>query len=260
MIDEVKRILNAETCMICGSHAKDNLLRQVDLLRIGSLRKFAQVETKNEKCLNEIQSYFCRSCLSMLPILTYNKFWQSDKKHIQVMSIFSYENPIKPLIIQLKFYQKHYLAKFLSVFIFLIRQNYLQENTNSIFVPIPLHQNRFKERGYNQSELIALEISRLTGIKYDNKILLRTKNTNRQTETKNYEDRLRNMKDAFVLDETYLLENIDLFSKKRIILIDDVLTTGSTIESAASPLISKGFEVAAITIAREDLNYFRLHD
>jgi len=252
-VEAIKRILNGEICVACQASTKDNFLRQVRLLRLGSIKFFDQVPISlNESCLNHLQSYICRNCLQNLPILSHNKIWQSEKMRLQVNSLFSYQRPISNMIVQLKFYHKQYFAKLLAIFIFLLRQKFLLDNQDSIFVPIPLHQNRLKERGYNQAELIIKETAKLANLNFDNKLLLRTKITKKQTEVKGFEERQKNMSEAFVINSAYHIEHLNKFKKKQVVLFDDVLTTGSTIEAATKPLLKAGFKVKALTIARED--------
>jgi ComF family protein len=105
-----------------------------------------------------------------------------------------------------------------------------------LIVPVPLHPNRERERGYNQSALLAKELSRLTGIPLATDLLRRTIDTAPQVSMDDYEQRRRNIEGAF--------ECIgDLSGMKvllKVLLVDDVITTGSTMSACAAPLKSKG--------------------
>ena len=96
-------------------------------------------------------------------------------------------------------------------------------------VPLPLHPKRIAQRGYNQSELIAAEVSRQLNIPLQTTNLYRTRNNESQTQ-KNAEERKKNVEDLFAQ------HNPTLFENKTILLIDDVLTTGSTIISCCKAL------------------------
>lgn len=93
-------------------------------------------------------------------------------------------------------------------------------------IPVPLHPKRERKRGYNQSFVIAQGISEVTGIAIGDKYLIRVVNTATQTK-KNKEERYMNVKDIFQLQNGAELEG------KHVLLIDDVLTTGATLESCA---------------------------
>ncbi len=101
-------------------------------------------------------------------------------------------------------------------------------------VPVPLHKKRLAERGFNQSAMIGLGISKVTSIKLlDEKLLFRTTNTPSQT-FKNRQERFENMKAAFEVQSDDVPANI--------ILIDDVITTGATLIGCATTLNKAGAE------------------
>lgn len=113
-------------------------------------------------------------------------------------------------------------------------------------VPIPLHKARKRERGYNQSEVIAQAISRLSGVPVLTKGIGRAKNTESQTKL-NHEERQLNVTGAFKID-------IDL-TGKHFIIVDDVITTGATTRELAMTIARAGGRVAkAICIARPGLD------
>ena len=110
-------------------------------------------------------------------------------------------------------------------------------------IPVPLHPKRERERGYNQSKMIAVGISEATGILVGEKYLLRSVNTATQTH-KSKEERWQNVKDIFELQHAEQLEG------KYVLLIDDVLTTGATLEACALKLSTvPGISISCATAA-----------
>lgn len=103
-----------------------------------------------------------------------------------------------------------------------------------LLIPIPLHKSRRRKRGFNQAELIARGLGKELGIPVSADSLLRTKKTSPQKEL-NDQERKSNLKDAFQLAK----DNVKF---KKILLIDDIYTTGSTIDAAASVLLDHGAE------------------
>jgi len=91
-------------------------------------------------------------------------------------------------------------------------------------IPVPLFKTKFRERGYNQSDYICMGLSKVLGVGFENNIVKRIKHTKSQTKL-NRDERIVNMKDAFVFNENYS----NKVAGKRIIVVDDVITTGSTI-------------------------------
>ncbi len=113
-----------------------------------------------------------------------------------------------------------------------------------LIVPVPLHPARKRERRYNQSEILAEEVSKITGIETLN-ILKRTKNTKTQTELSPTERR-KNVKNAFCVRKTYK----KTISNKRVLLIDDVMTTGATLDECSKILLKEGaIETYGVVIA-----------
>lgn len=128
-------------------------------------------------------------------------------------------------------YLKNFFAQFLS----------LEPDWEiDLIVPVPLHRLRKRNRGYNQSEKLAVILSEKTGIKMDAKLLFRIKNTVSQTNMQNSEARKNNIAGAFYAKSSC--------AGKRILLVDDVLTTGSTLSECARTLKNAGADaVFAVT-------------
>ena len=110
-------------------------------------------------------------------------------------------------------------------------------------VPVPLHYRRFFKRGYNQSEVIASMLAKQLNKPYKN-LLKRTRSTQRQA-TLSREERLKNLQGAFAVKKPAHV------SGKKILLVDDVLTTGATLHACAEALQQAGSaELLVFTLAR----------
>ncbi|CAN5653196.1 ComF family protein [soil metagenome] len=118
-------------------------------------------------------------------------------------------------------------------------------------IPVPLHKTKLRERGYNQSYYICKGISEVTGIEIAEDLILRTKNTVSQTKLK-YKDRQNNVKDAFKLNPDsrfYSSECVEIFKDKDVIVLDDIVTTGSTIKEVINILRETGCRsIIAVTL------------
>lgn len=112
-----------------------------------------------------------------------------------------------------------------------------------IIVPIPLYPTRLRERGYNQSRLLARHLAQSYHIPLSEKQLIRARNTVHQTGLSE-KDRWTNIRGAFRIDSS------NTFSGKNILIIDDLLTTGATVSQAAAELKKAGAEtVGVLTLA-----------
>jgi ComF family protein len=111
-------------------------------------------------------------------------------------------------------------------------------------VPVPLHPSRLKQRGFNQSRLLAIELSKATSVPML-EVLIRVRRTRAQA-TLAANDRAENVRGAFALAEGQSVQDLNL------ILVDDVLTTGATLSASAETLRRAGAaSVSAATLARE---------
>ena len=126
---------------------------------------------------------------------------------------------------------------------------YAEDLKNSVYshchiiIPVPLHNSRKKKRGYNQSELIAIGISEILNIPVFTDILTRSINNPTQTDKHRFE-RWENVSDIFSISNPEQIEG------QHILLVDDVVTTGSTLEACAKELLSvKGVRVSIAVLA-----------
>src|SRR3989344_1818070 len=102
-----------------------------------------------------------------------------------------------------------------------------------IVIPIPLSKKRFRERGFNQAELIAKYIAEKFSLPIVKDVLIKIKDSPKQSETKNWKERLKNINGCFAV------QNIESIAEKNIILVDDVFTSGATINEAIKTLREK---------------------
>lgn len=154
-------------------------------------------------------------------------------------SYFQYNGVVKKAIKALKY---RFISDLVTEFVSLIP---LCPINASGFVPIPLHPSRFRERGFNQADIVGGILAKRLHVPAYTNCLCRIKKTTPQVEARDRNNRLQNIQGAFMVND-----NIDKCGK-HIILFDDVFTTGATMRSAASTLKRHGVQsVWAVTIAR----------
>lgn len=161
----------------------------------------------------------------------------------RAISVVKYEADIKTLIYKFKYSSHTYLATTLG----LIMAHKLKEEgiEADIIIPVPLHKNREKERGFNQATLIGKYISKEVNIPLDTDILIRTKNTEVMHNLTRRE-RLENVKEAFKVSNKRVIRNKD------ILLVDDIFTTGATVDACSKELVDSGARsVTVLTFARD---------
>jgi len=156
---------------------------------------------------------------------------------------FRYDDASKGLVLSFKHADRPGLARYLAPWMARAAGPLLAEA--DLIVPVPLHRWRLFHRRYNQAALLAMELSRRSGVPCMPDLLKRVRRTAPQG-TMGREARERNVKGAVQLPKT-----IDLPGKKRILLVDDVLTTGATLAECVRVLRQAGAEaVDVVTLAR----------
>jgi ComF family protein len=145
-------------------------------------------------------------------------------------SIYSKGSRIRNLIHNIKYKGIREVGTELGrIYGYLLKSSGFTEGIDFI-IPVPLHPSKMRKRGFNQSEIISKGISDATGIPVDLALLVRTSESETQTKRSRYE-RWINVEGIFTLSDYEALKG------KHVLLIDDVITTGSTIESCANELL-----------------------
>ena len=160
-----------------------------------------------------------------------------------IRSVFRFEGTVRRAIHDLKYRNLKSIAACLAT----LMANYLRDNPvhGDLLVPVPLHRRRLRERGYNQSSLLAEKLGKLTALPVLDGSLCRLKDSLPQARTTTVEERRRNVEKAFACQNGKL-------QGKAFILIDDVCTSGATLESCAAAYKAAGaVSVWGLTLARE---------
>ena len=149
-------------------------------------------------------------------------------------AVFVYGADIRVSMYRFKYSNKRDYGKIYAREAFERYKDWIKRLNPDAILPIPLHKKRRKARGYNQAELIAAEISALCEVPMNITLLERIENTRPQKEL-NDQQRKNNLKNAFLVRENSL-------QLKKVLLIDDIYTTGSTMDEAARVLKAAGVE------------------
>lgn len=198
-----------------------------------------------EKCIvcGKNNSILCRNCAISLP-----QGFPPDKNTFVLLDYG--DKRVKKAIWLLKYRNKKKLAE---IFAELLHNSLLPELaelkqmknfSNPILIPIPTSAKRFRERGYNQAELIAHELARLGNFELNIEILLKSRHTESQVKTTSKNERLKNLRGSFTVKNTSTIYG------RNVILIDDVITTGATISEARNVLKKAGAKhILSIVVA-----------
>ncbi len=155
-------------------------------------------------------------------------------------SKFTKKSKIQNLIYNLKYYNKSHIGFFMGLCYgtLILKENFYREI--DLIIPVPLHPKKLKLRGYNQSDFFAEGLSKSLSIEWNNKIIKRVVNTSTQTQKGDRWSRWQNINNAFKIENNKYLKG------KHILLVDDVITSGSTLESCAKLLLGEGVRNVSI--------------
>lgn len=204
--------------------------------------------------------WICQDCLAQIPPLTQTSCFSCGvtlrnnaccdvcrtERCVDVYwSLYSHQIPLmSDMIEQLKYHGASDVVQVVSTLC--ARHQYIQSLVScvDIIIPVPLHPVRFRERGFNQSEYIAYAIGSVVGVPVVCSVLVRNKKTKQQAML-SLQERKENVVDAFVCIDS------DMVRGRRVVLVDDVLTSASTVDACAVSLKKAGVQsVYVLTLAR----------
>ena len=227
----VPKILNfiyPPVCGICGKLNSDFLCKKCEKIleseAVFGVDKYKNIKRKKENIKNNF----------------------NDKKYFdEHLYIFLYQGIIRRIILKYKFQEESYLYKTFVNFLLKNKNFFEKIEKYDTIVPVPISKKRKKKRGYNQSELLAKEIAYNANLVLEKESLYKIKDIVEQSKL-NKENRLKNIQGV------YELVNKEKLNKKKILLIDDIYTTGSTVNECSKVLReAKPKKIGVLTLAKD---------
>lgn len=190
---------------------------------------------KCEVCKQPGKAHLCPDCFSKIKFM---------KPHLGIYSVAVYEGTLREAIKRFKFHKRKNLAKPLGILLVqYLSQTPLKIEELDMIVPVPLHQKRFGERGFNQAEHLAQVVAKYHELPVVNAIQ-RIRNTKANFDLPRNE-RFANVREAFAVTQKGQVEN------KRVLLLDDIYTTGATIAECSKVLNAAGAKrIEILTLSR----------
>ena len=197
-------------------------------------------------CGKQYKEDLCENCyLRLKRFEDFHRINYENRYLNSLIYFFKYKNDIRKLILEFKFFNKFYLAKVFSKIMLKNEKLCGIFKFYDIIISVPMHKNKLKMRGYNQAELLALELAENSGLEHDKNILIKIVNNKRQSSLSEKE-RYENIKNVFKIQKP------DKIKDKNVILVDDICTTSATLEECAKTLKQAGAKkVIALVIAKD---------
>lgn len=189
------------------------------------------------------KNYLCSSCFDKMD-LRFKIFPISKKSYNFLIYLGKYKEEIRKRLLEFKFYNKAYINEYFLEF--LIKDKNICDFLNKfdIIIPVPMHKDKKLRRGYNQTEIFAKNLSKKLNLGYEDDVLIKFKENKTQSLLLPNE-RTKNVRDVFRIKNSFKLKN------KNIILVDDIFTTGATVNVCSSLLKKSGAsEIIILVIAK----------
>ena len=212
-----------------------------------------------ETCVNchriveESHFFLCYICISEIPLTHFsfqrdNNLETSFRGRVELVSgtslmYFEKGGMVQRILHEIKYKQKPAMASFFGKWLGAEMLGSKRFESVDLILPLPLHPYRRRQRGYNQSEYFGSAIAETLGKDYRNDILFCVTDSSSQT-TKNRDERMRSTENKYLIkDENYLFH-------KHVLIVDDIITSGATLQSSSEPLISlPGIRISFASIA-----------
>lgn len=208
-------------CPLCGKIIGGQALACPECLKEAKPVK----EPRCKKCgksLGNDEQEFCRDCS------------KGTHLYMEGRGIFPYRGQMKQAVLDLKYRGKRENARFLGTALARLGEAEVRRWQPEVLIPVPLHKKRRKIRGYNQAELLAKVCGQLWKIPVDTKLVERKNSTKAQKQL-NPEERRKNLQGAFCISPTGI-------NYRSVLIIDDIYTTGSTVDAVTAALKKSGVE------------------
>lgn len=212
-------MLYPQTCYFCGKICAGSMCNDC----AGKVEYIEEPRCKKcGKPIRYAENEYCHDC-------TEHHFSYEQGK-----SIWLHKDPVRWSVYQFKYHNRRIFAEFYAEEWCRLYGHHIREWGIDIIIPIPLHRKRRRKRGYNQAEILAVELGKRCNVEVNKKAVIRATNTRPQKEL-NDKARKKNVRSAFQVTKYWQ-------KMKNVLLIDDIYTTGNTIDSVAQLLKEKGAE------------------
>lgn len=210
-----------KTCPVC-----DNIIRYDDKICRKCVTKIKYIEEPRcKKCSKQLKDETAEYCLDCSRT---HHFYRNG------IAAFLYDDVVSKSIYKFKYHNRRTYAEYYGEAIAKGYESIISKWHADVIIPVPIHEKKLIKRGYNQAGLIAVQLGKNLGMKVDETVLLRKVNTRPQKEMTKAE-RKKNLENAFKIGQ-------NVVKYKKVILVDDIYTTGSTIDECARVLLNAGVQ------------------
>lgn len=199
------------------------------------------------------ESIVCTKCLHDLPVMNCHLdnasavhkvfYGRVSIENATSLLLFEKKGLVQKLIHNLKYKGREEIGEYLGTWLGNELKNLPEYGNITAVVPVPLHKSKFKKRGYNQVEKFGREVAKALEVPYIDTVLVKKSASKTQTFKKRFAR-------WGSIEETFLIEGPEVLGKAHVLLVDDLVTTGATLEACAGKLLSiPGMKISIATMA-----------
>lgn len=203
---------------------------------------------------NEVQ--ICTNCRHQLPLTNFHDdvnnavhkrlYGRVKLQHATALLHFSKKGIVQELMHNLKYRGQESIGQFLGEWLGEELSQIEDYKSVDVVIPVPLHKTKLKSRGYNQVNKFGMALAKALEADYNTSILVKTTNTKTQV----FKDRIKRNTNEM---SNFMISNSTLLEQKHILLVDDIITTGATVEDCANRLLEiNGITLSLATMAITD--------
>ncbi|MBE9491029.1 MAG: ComF family protein [Bacteroidetes bacterium] len=203
--------------------------------------------------LTDNENHICTNCRHNLPVTNYHfennntveKVFYGRVKLQQATALLRFEKKgiVQHLLHNLKYRGHETISTVLGAWIGSELKTIKGYNNIDVVIPVPLHKNKLRKRGYNQVARFGIEIAKALKAEYIDNVLIKTT----ATKTQVFKKRIARWNNT---NEIFAIKNKDLITGKHILIVDDIITTGATIEACSNILNNaKNVKISVVTMA-----------
>lgn len=229
LINEIIKLLYPDRCPGCDRILKNAAHNFCDKCESKLIRTGRNFCLKCGKNLRNASKEYCHDCLR--------------KKHVfkEGRTAFVYTGVMKDAMYRFKYANRRCYARNFARELVRANGRWIKNRDFDVIIPVPMYENKRRVRGYNQAEVLAKEIGRIINVPVENKLIYRIRNTAPMKALSSESERKQNLFSAFKIKKNSVKFN-------RVLLVDDIFTTGTTFDYVAKALAEVSDEIYCISV------------
>lgn len=209
-----------------------------------------------QSILLQTEKVICTTCRHNLPLVCHHRNESQEMKNVfygkvkveHATALFKFQKKgiTQEILHNLKYRKQKQISSFFGAWLGAELAEYIPYASIDMVIPVPLHKQKLKKRGFNQVEGFGIEIAKALQVPYVDNVLVKIS----KTDTQVFKQRFKRFQSSEKNNQIFSIQNKNIINKKHILLVDDIITTGATLENCANQLLQDtGAKISMAVIA-----------